>query len=225
MSYSTTFAAGTLLREETLRVLETVEQGATLDDVEPDVLDINSRAGRERRFHEVKRRLENVDPSVWDDFLRCTPTQQQVVLYYTCVKTYDLVADIHMHAVLSAWRSITQELHRSDIQRFLDEQMTTHPEIAEWSESTPESSSTPGCRQTASISTAHQRIGGTSAYSDPWTSTCEDVLSTTARVWAISCRGDNRRACSPTLLIPDVTRRGLSARSGALHSSISQQTG
>lgn len=136
MSYSTTFAAGTLLRDETLRVLEAVEQGATLDDVEPDVLDVNSRAGRERRFHEVRRRLENVDPSVWDNFLRCTPTQQRVVLYYTCVKTYNLVADIHMHTVLSAWRSITQELHRSDIQRFLDEQMTTHPEIAEWSEST-----------------------------------------------------------------------------------------
>jgi len=136
MEYSTTFAAGTLLHDETLQVLEEVDAGMSLEEVEPDVLDINSRAGRERRFQEVKRRLDPIEPEIWEDFLRCSPTEQRVVLYYACMKTYDLVADIHMNAVLSAWRSITQELHRSDIQRFLDDQADAHPEIDEWSEST-----------------------------------------------------------------------------------------
>jgi len=136
MEYSTTFAAGTLLHDETVRVLEAVDKGTPLEEVGPDVLDINSLAGRKRRFQEVKRRLHHINRGIWDDLLRCTLTEQQVVLYYACMKTYDLVADIHMNAILSAWRSITQELHRSDIQRFLDDQADAHPEIDEWSETT-----------------------------------------------------------------------------------------
>jgi hypothetical protein len=37
---------------------------------------------------------------------------------------------------LPAWRSITQELHRSDIERFLDHQADNHPEVENWSPST-----------------------------------------------------------------------------------------
>jgi hypothetical protein len=84
----------------------------------------------------VERRLENVGRDIWSDFQQRTQAEQRVVLYYACMKTYALVADIHMNAVLPAWRSITQELHRSDIQRFLDEQVTAHPEIDDWSETT-----------------------------------------------------------------------------------------
>lgn len=136
MEYSTTFAAGSLLREEAVQILEEVDAGKPLAEVGPEVLDINSRSGRERRFREIERRLEHVNQDVWDDFLRCSPAEQQVILYYTCMKAYPLIADIHMNAVLPAWRSITQELHRSDVQRFLDAQADTHPEIDEWSDAT-----------------------------------------------------------------------------------------
>lgn len=136
MEYSTTFAAGTLLHDEASRIIAEVERESTLSDVDPSVLDINTKSGRERRFREVERRLENVDRDVWADFLQRTQAEQRVVLYYACMKTYSLVTDIHMNAVLPAWRSITQELHRSDIQRFLDDQVATHPEIDNWSEST-----------------------------------------------------------------------------------------
>jgi len=136
MEYSTTFAAGSLLHEEALQVLEEVDAGTPLAEVEPDVLDVNSRSGRERRLREVERRLERVDPGVWEDFLRCSSSEQKGILYYACMKAYPLIADIHMNAVLPAWRSITQELHRSDIQRFLDEQADAHPEIDQWSDGT-----------------------------------------------------------------------------------------
>lgn len=136
MEYSTTFAAGSLLHEETLQVLKEVDGGTPLAEVEPDVLDVNSRSGRERRLREVERRLEHVDPGVWEDALRCTSAEQKVILYYACMKAYPLIADIHMNAVLPAWRSVTQELHRSDIQRFLDEQADSHPEIDRWSDAT-----------------------------------------------------------------------------------------
>ena len=136
MEYSTTFAAGTLLHEEASRIIAAADQKGALSDVEPSVLDINTKSGRERRFREVERRLENVDRAIWADFQQRSQAEQRVVLYYACMKTYTLVADIHMNAVLPAWRSITQELHRSDIQRFLDDQATAHPEIDDWSEST-----------------------------------------------------------------------------------------
>ena len=136
MEYSTTFAAGVLLYDETRRVLAEVDSGTPLDEVGPDVLNINSQSGRERRFREVERRLEHIEHNVWDDFLRRSAIEQSVILYYACMKTYPLVVDIHMNVVLPAWRSITQELYGSDIQRFLDEKADTHPEIDDWSDAT-----------------------------------------------------------------------------------------
>lgn len=138
MEYSTTFAAGTLLHEEALRVVAEVEGGTPLAEVDPDVLDVKSRTGRARRLREVVRRLEQTDRRVWEDLLQRTPAEQRVLLYYACLKTYPLVADIHMNVVLPAWRSLTQELYRSDVQRFLDQQAEAHPEIDRWSENTHE---------------------------------------------------------------------------------------
>jgi hypothetical protein len=104
--------------------------------VSPEVLDINSAAGRERRFLEVKRRLQNVEQRIWTDLLTLSPAEQRVVLYYACMKTYALVRDIHMNAVLPAWRSIAQSLGAVDIQRVLDTQADSHPEIDDWSPET-----------------------------------------------------------------------------------------
>jgi len=136
MGYNTTFAAGTLLYNEAGRIIREVDQGKPLDEVDPDVLDVNSRTGRERRLQEVVRRLRNTDRTIWDDFSDRSVTEQRVILYYACMNTYDLVADIHLNAVLPAWRSITQELHRSNIERFLDQQADNHPEVDAWSAST-----------------------------------------------------------------------------------------
>ncbi|MES3630065.1 MAG: DUF1819 family protein [Longimonas sp.] len=136
MTYRTTFAAGTLLHDEARCVLRAAGPDGTLDDVSPEVLDINSAAGRERRLLEVKRRLQNVEPRIWADLLTLSPAEQRVVLYYACMKTYALVRDIHMNAVLPAWRSIVQSLGAVDIQRVLDAQANTHPEIDTWSPET-----------------------------------------------------------------------------------------
>lgn len=136
MEYSTTFAAGTLLYDESLRVLEAADAFDRIDEVEEDVLDISSQSGRERRLMEVKRRLDAVEDDVLRDFLDLSRAEQKVVLYYASIKAYPLVHDLHMHVVLPAWRSIMQEVHRADIQRFLDERASDHPEIEGWSEST-----------------------------------------------------------------------------------------
>ncbi|PEN09420.1 hypothetical protein CRI93_01455 [Longimonas halophila] len=136
MPYRTTFAAGTLLHDEVRCVLRAAGSDGSLDDVSPEVLDINSAAGRERRFLEVKRRLQNVEQRIWADLLTLSPAEQRVVLYYVCMKTYALVRDIHMNAVLPAWRSIAQSLGAVDIQRVLDTQADNHPEIDDWSPET-----------------------------------------------------------------------------------------
>lgn len=136
MPYRTTFAAGTLLHDEATRVLRAAGPDGALDEVSPEVLNINSAAGRERRFLEVKRRLQNVERNTWTDLLALSPTEQRVVLYYACMKTYALVRDIHMNAVLPAWRSVAQSLAAIDIQRVLDAQADSHPEIDDWSAET-----------------------------------------------------------------------------------------
>ena len=136
MGYSTTFAAGTLLYDESLQVLEAADTIEKVDEVSDDVLDIRSQSGRERRLIEVKRRLGAVEQDVLQDFLELSSAEQKVVLYYAAIKAYPLVHDLHVHIVLPAWRSIMQEVHRADILRFLEGRADNHLEIDAWSEST-----------------------------------------------------------------------------------------
>jgi len=90
LEYSTTFAAGALLYDETRRVLTEVDNDGPLDEVGPDVLNINSQSGCERRVREVERRMEHVGHEVWNDFLGRSATEQAVLLYYACMKAFPL---------------------------------------------------------------------------------------------------------------------------------------
>lgn len=136
MEYSVSFTAGALLREEAARIIEEVNRGIALEAVDPGVLDVNSHRGRNRKAMEVVRRLESADQSVWEDFLGLSPAEQQLILYYCCLKTYRLLFDFHMDVVLPKWQSFDRELRPHDARRFLERRADDHPEIDDWGEST-----------------------------------------------------------------------------------------
>ena len=136
MEYSVSFTAGALMREESVQIIETVQQGTSLEDVDPDVLSVDSRRGRNRKAMEIVKRLQHVERSVWDDVLTRSTAEQCVTLYYCCLKTYRLLFDFHMDVVLPKWQSMDRDLRPHDARRFLERRADQHPEIDAWSAST-----------------------------------------------------------------------------------------
>jgi hypothetical protein len=136
MEYSVSFTAGALMREEAERIIEEVNRGTPLESVDPDVLDIDSHRGRNRKTMEVVKRLQSTDRSVWEDFLGLSHAEQYVLLYCCCLKTYRLLFDFHMDVVLPKWQSFDRDLRPHDARRFLERRADDHPEIDEWGEST-----------------------------------------------------------------------------------------
>lgn len=136
MEYSVSFTAGALMREEAAQIISAVQGGTPLEEVDPDVLDINSRRGRNRKTMEIVKRLQSADRSVWDDFSSLSDAEQHVLLYYCCLKTYRLLFDFHMDVVLPKWKSFDRSLRPHDARRFLEQRADRHPEIDQWGDST-----------------------------------------------------------------------------------------
>jgi len=136
MEYTTAFTAGPLMPKHSARIVEAYRRGTPLREIDPSILDINSRGGKQRKSAEIKRRLENADESVWNDLPELPTPERTLVLYYRCLKTYPLIFDFHMEAVLPTWRSADRSFRTHDAERFLEQQAETHPEIEGWGEST-----------------------------------------------------------------------------------------
>ena len=124
------------MRLETEQVIRAVKKGVSVDQVDPDALDVNSRRGRQRKTEEVVKRLQHVDALIWDDFLTLSAGEQSIVLYYVCLKTYRLMFDFHMDVVLPRWQAMDRTLELHDARRLLERRADVHPEIDKWSEST-----------------------------------------------------------------------------------------
>ncbi len=136
MEYTTAFTAGPLMPKRSARIVEEINRGTLPDEIDPSIFDINSWQGQRRKVAEIKRRLSETDQSVWEDLPELPAPERTLVLYYCCLKTYPLLFDFHMEAVLPTWRSADRSFGPHDATRFLEEQAETHPEIDDWGEST-----------------------------------------------------------------------------------------
>jgi hypothetical protein len=136
MEYTTAFTAGPLMPKRSARIVEEINRGTSPDEIDPSIFDINSWQGQRRKVAEIKRRLSETDQSVWKDLPELPTPERALVLYYCCLKTYPLLFDFHMEAVLPTWRSADRSFGPHGATRFLEEQAEAHPEIDEWGEST-----------------------------------------------------------------------------------------
>ncbi len=136
MEYSAAFTAGALLHQESVQVIAAVQEHGDLQAADPDVLTANSKRARERKTREVVRRLQQMERSVWRDFLDDSVAEQKMTLYYGVLKTYRLLFDFHMDVVLPRWRSLDRRITPHDARRFLERRADQHPELDTWSPST-----------------------------------------------------------------------------------------
>ncbi len=140
--YLVSFTAGGLLAEETRSVISYLNDAEILnlptEIKHPQYLHTNAESARQRVVQELKKRYKATGQIVFDVFKDAGLPQQNILIFYTCMKTYQILFDFMFQTVLENCLSRNLTLDKLDVQHFLDIQSTSHPEIDEWTETTRE---------------------------------------------------------------------------------------
>ena len=147
-SYLLRLASKTSLIEETRQFLLTYERvhdiEATRQALVNGGLPQRSRATRVTIVEIVQIRLTRWHPPAWvlDDLITFAQdghqTELQAALLLHTARQDKLLYDIIQQIVVPHWFAAERELIRADVQRFLDEVQSAHPEVTGWSHSTRE---------------------------------------------------------------------------------------
>lgn len=140
MKYTASFTAGSLLLDETTRVLKYIlndELELKKDEIiKKNIIKINSEAARKRVLQEIRIRNKSVDNSVWEKFEKASTSDKKILLFYATLKSYPVLIDFMKDVIVNKWRSLKKDFDEREVEVFLDKKSAEHPEIEEWSETT-----------------------------------------------------------------------------------------
>jgi hypothetical protein len=147
-SYLLRLASKTSLLEESRQFLQAYGRLRSIEAARRELvnggLPQRSRATRATILEIVQIRLTRWHPPAWvlDDLVAFAQdghqAELQTALLLHTARQDNLLYDIIQQVVVPRWREGERELIRADIQRFLDEAQSVHPEVAGWSHSTRE---------------------------------------------------------------------------------------
>jgi len=142
----TSFSVGGLLFNETITVIDYLIAGKIneLNKVikTTDVLKTNSEASRLRILSEIRRRDKAVNTEVWHFIGNSVKSEQQLALFYVCLKASKLLFDFQVEVVLEKWRTLDHIVIKNDALYFIDKKSMDYPEMENWSDNTKEKSAT-----------------------------------------------------------------------------------
>jgi len=140
MKYTASFTAGSLLLDETTRVLKYIlndELELKKDEIiKKNIIKINSEAARKRVLQEIRIRNKAVDKSVWEKFENASTRERKILLFYSTVKAYPILNDFMKDVIVNKWKSLKKDFSEREIEVFLAKKTAEHPEIEEWTETT-----------------------------------------------------------------------------------------
>lgn len=138
--YSVAFTAGALLHQEFVLIVPLLlheDKEAIKEEIRTGTLTgINAESSRKRKVSEIQKRYKAVDKSVWELFVNVDEQKQRVLLYYVCLKTYQLLQDFHIDVLLEKWKRYDLEVSKNDYSSFLFKKSDDNPEIIEWTDQT-----------------------------------------------------------------------------------------
>jgi len=140
--YNSSFTAGGILFHEFIALKELI-LSSNFEEALKSELDNNLLVGiktlgaRKRVLGELKRRVNEMPHSFWQQFYQWTEKEQRLALLYVCLKTYRLVFDIHWEHTLKKFKTSAQ-LDALGITMFFDELASRDDFFATWSQSTLE---------------------------------------------------------------------------------------
>lgn len=142
----TSFSVGGLLFNETIAVIDYLIAGKIkkMNEVikTTDVLKTNSEASRLRILSEIRRRDKAVNTEVWHFIGNSVKSEQQLALFYVCLKASKLLFDFQVEVVLEKWRTLDHVVIKNDALYFIDKKSIDYPEMENWSENTKEKTAT-----------------------------------------------------------------------------------
>ena len=138
--YTASFTAGSLLLDETTRVLKYIlndELESKKDEIiKKNIIKINSEYARKRVLQEIRLRNKVVDKGVWEKFENASVKEKKILLFYAAIKTYAILSDFVKDVIIDKWKSLKLDFDEREIEVFLDKKSSEHPEIENWSETT-----------------------------------------------------------------------------------------
>jgi len=142
----TSFSVGGLLFNETIAVIDYLIEGKIkeLNKVikTTEVIKTNSEASRLRILSEIRRRDKAVNTEVWHLIGNSVKNEQQLALFYVCLKASKLLFDFQVEVVLEKWRSLDHIVNKNDALYFIDKKSVNYPEIEKWTDNTKEKTAT-----------------------------------------------------------------------------------
>ena len=139
-TYNASFTTGALMLHES-RVIIPLLLNDDMEGVKREIalgeaLKINSFASRRKKVGEISKRFRHVKPIVWKRFLESDEREQFLILYYACLKTYDMLKDFQIDVLLKKWLNYSLDYDRFVFSDFLFRQSATHSEIDNWTNET-----------------------------------------------------------------------------------------
>lgn len=132
--YSTAFSAGSLLLKESEAIINSIQDPDAFikgkENIDYSVVPVNSEASKKRLGLEVKKRLTKLgDPLLIQLYIDGNKSDKNLILFYAACKTYRLITDFMIEAVLDKWYHMDNELGVDDFKNFLYRQMDKHQEL------------------------------------------------------------------------------------------------
>ena len=91
---------------------------------------------RSRMVTEFKRRYNIMPPSFWNWFLTLDRAGQTVALYYSLMRTYLLLKEVHLDLFLPRLKSANPVVTRADVDRYILKIAAVDPFVESWSDAT-----------------------------------------------------------------------------------------
>jgi len=141
MSYTGSFAAGSLLHKETNAILPLLllEQSDALlkqEIQQNNLLKINSESARKRTVMEIQKRFSVTNKSFWDFYVNRNEEEQKLLLFYQCLRVYRLMFDFHFNVTIKQWNSSTPEVEPYHYQMELNEIAGREDKVYKWTDLT-----------------------------------------------------------------------------------------
>lgn len=101
--------------------------------VDHTLLNGQAESTQKRNASEVLKRLRSAPKAIWKEIPGLASKEQRIALYYLILKTHAFFFDFHMGVLLQKWRVMDRSFSKSQVLRFIEENMDDHPEMENWS--------------------------------------------------------------------------------------------
>lgn len=139
-SYSASFTAGSLLHRETsvlLPLLQSENAEVIREEIKNNkLLHVNSESARKRIIFEIIKRTKSVEQSFWHFYANSIEEEQKILLFYICMKTYNLIFDFHINVTVKQWYSSSQIVEPYFYRMELDEIAAQDEHVDRWADIT-----------------------------------------------------------------------------------------